>query len=50
MFLRGLLASEERRRVRANRVVRPYERQRFALRDVGDAVPYEQAVIIPAAP
>ena len=28
----------------------PYEWQRFALRDVGDAVPYEQAVVIPAAP
>ncbi len=50
MFVRGLLALEERRRVGADRVVRPYEWQRFALRDVGDAVPYEQAVVIPAAP
>ena len=50
MFVRGLLALEERRRVRAGRVVRPYEWQRFALRDVGDAVPDEQAVVIPAAP
>ena len=40
MFVRGLLALEERRRVGADRVVRPYEWQRFALRDVGDAVPY----------
>ena len=39
MFVRGLLALEERRRVGAGRVVRPYEWQRFALRDVGDAVP-----------
>ena len=45
MFVRGLLALEERRRVGADRVVRPYEWQRFALRDVGDAVPYEQAVV-----
>ena len=44
MFVRGLLALEERRRVRADRVVRPYEWQRFALRDVGDAVPYERDV------
>ena len=50
MFVRGLLALEARRRVGADRVVRPYEWQRFALRDVGDAVPYEQAAVIPAAP
>ena len=42
MFVRGLLASEERRRVRADRVVRPYEaEQEPCERVVGDAVPYD---------
>ena len=39
MFVRGLLALEERRRGRADRVVRPYEWQRFALRDVVPRIP-----------